>query len=324
MASIAAPWNGTSVATGYRSGSGTAEDPYIIFSGAHLAYFAEQINGGNNYRDTYFKLVADIDLGGKPFPVIGTDADHAFAGGLDGCGYKIKSFSVQGAGEYVGLFGYCSGTIRNLTLQNGSVTSTSSAQTVYIGGMVGYLTGVIEKCVSECSVSASGATNSYIGGMTGHNAGSILYSYATGTVNGTANTYAYAGGFVGNNAGSITDCYASGKVFGYSTNLIAYAGGFVGTMTSGIEGCFASGNVLAKGATEAYSRNGGFVGLISDESLLVQCYRASEQILTKYTSIGSAYSNEGIVVSKADILAFCKTSWDDAVWDFGSELPKLK
>ena len=171
-------------------------------------------------------------------------------------------------------------------------------------------------------VSASGNTNTFAGGLVGNNNGVILNSYADVTVNATGNYSMYAGGFVGQNNGTITDCYAAGDVVVTSKNFMAYAGGFVGENKSLIHGVFACGNVTAKGASEAYSRNGGFIAV--NGGTLEECYRDDGQVLTKYTTIGSAYCNEGIVASKADILAFCETSWDNAVWDFGGELPKLK
>src|SRR5574344_2616613 len=55
-----AVWDG-SIATGYKSGSGTEEDPYVISNGSQLAYLSEQLKT-NNYENTYFKLEKDIVL----------------------------------------------------------------------------------------------------------------------------------------------------------------------------------------------------------------------------------------------------------------------
>ena len=51
-------WDG-SVASSYRSGSGTVTDPYIISDGSELAYFSEQL-ATNDYEGVYFKLDKDI------------------------------------------------------------------------------------------------------------------------------------------------------------------------------------------------------------------------------------------------------------------------
>ncbi len=53
-------WDG-SIATSYNSGDGTKESPYVISSGAELAYFSEELKT-NDYKDTYFILGNDIIL----------------------------------------------------------------------------------------------------------------------------------------------------------------------------------------------------------------------------------------------------------------------
>ena len=49
-------WDGF-VATEYHSGNGTINDPYIIETPSEFAYFAKMIEQGNNYENTYFKLI---------------------------------------------------------------------------------------------------------------------------------------------------------------------------------------------------------------------------------------------------------------------------
>ncbi len=53
-------WDGT-IATSYKSGSGSKEDPYIISSGSELAYFSKMLET-TNYQNTYFRLTNDIIL----------------------------------------------------------------------------------------------------------------------------------------------------------------------------------------------------------------------------------------------------------------------
>ena len=54
-------WDG-SVATAFAGGTGAAEDPYQISSGAELAYLASAVNSGESYGDKYFVLTKEIDL----------------------------------------------------------------------------------------------------------------------------------------------------------------------------------------------------------------------------------------------------------------------
>lgn len=58
-------WDGT-VATSYRSGSGTASDPYIISNAKELAYFEKMLNE-TSYENTYFELSNDIIINNGSF-----------------------------------------------------------------------------------------------------------------------------------------------------------------------------------------------------------------------------------------------------------------
>jgi len=58
-------WNGT-VATGFAGGSGTEAEPYLIANADQLVYFGNQISNYNEeYGEKYYKLIADINLGGE-------------------------------------------------------------------------------------------------------------------------------------------------------------------------------------------------------------------------------------------------------------------
>ena len=57
-------WNGT-VATAFAGGTGTEADPYLIANADQFVYFGDLISNDNeNYGDKYYKLIADINLGG--------------------------------------------------------------------------------------------------------------------------------------------------------------------------------------------------------------------------------------------------------------------
>ena len=51
-------WDG-SVATSFRKGDGTEENPYIISNGSELAFFIEQLKD-TDYKGVYFELSNDI------------------------------------------------------------------------------------------------------------------------------------------------------------------------------------------------------------------------------------------------------------------------
>ena len=52
-------------ASSFEGGEGTAESPYLIKTAEQLAKLAKDVNEGvSTYENTYFKMVADIDLDG--------------------------------------------------------------------------------------------------------------------------------------------------------------------------------------------------------------------------------------------------------------------
>lgn len=62
----ATPWNGTA-ASGFASGSGTKDDPYVIMNGSQLAYLAQRVNAGDYFTGKYVALGADIRLNDENF-----------------------------------------------------------------------------------------------------------------------------------------------------------------------------------------------------------------------------------------------------------------
>ena len=101
-------WDG-SIATGFQSGTGTSDDPYIIATASQLAYLAQQVNGGSATYDanTCFKLTSDIDISSHAWMPI---AD--FTGTFDGDGHQITGLNIGTSSArdttdgYAGLFGY--------------------------------------------------------------------------------------------------------------------------------------------------------------------------------------------------------------------------
>lgn len=73
----------------FAGGSGTATDPWLIQSRAHLESLNEYT--GSEHTDKYFKQIADIDLSGEPWDPIGRTT--AFFGHYDGDGYSISNLT---------------------------------------------------------------------------------------------------------------------------------------------------------------------------------------------------------------------------------------
>lgn len=149
-------WDGN-VATSYRSGSGTLEDPYIISNGNELAYFAQMLKT-TDYADTYFELNKDIVLNDGIFSYdeegikyklnnttfyvkentneiydnvdkTGTkiktinlfESLNNFKGNLDGNYFRIYGLYISSENEEVGLFTNLSGNVSNLYVENSMI-----------------------------------------------------------------------------------------------------------------------------------------------------------------------------------------------------------
>lgn len=81
-------WDGT-VASSYRTGTGTSADPYVISNGSELAYFASELTT-KDYENTYFSLSNDIVINKGIFSYDITDKIKYV---LDGTTYYIKDYT---------------------------------------------------------------------------------------------------------------------------------------------------------------------------------------------------------------------------------------
>jgi hypothetical protein len=285
-------WNGTDVSTSF-TGSGTSSDPYQINSAADLAYLASSVNAGESYAGKYFVLNTNINLNTLSWTPIGTK-NKPFAGTFDGNSKKVYNLSVTMDTAYAGLFGYVSGTVKNLGVFSGTLAPASKAGTTYVGPLVAYLTGTVENCYSQAAVSTSITNIVYAGGLVGHV----------------------------DSAATVKDSYASGHISAVSSSGFAYAGGLVGANKGTIDGCLAFGNVTAKGSNDTYSRNGGFVA--NNSGTLTECYRSETQKLVQYTTTGSAYCEDGTSDSYSNMIAYAQTNWASSVWEYDLKYPNHK
>lgn len=159
-------WDG-SVATSFKYGSGTSSDPYLITTGAELAYLAQMINAGeDDYVEKAYQLVRDIDLDGRTWTPIGTDS-NSFRGIFNGSGRTIKNANITATARVdslttstfysVGFFGSLGGAsngnenpytiVENVVFDNINISLTASGTTTQStperGFNIGIVTGVM-------------------------------------------------------------------------------------------------------------------------------------------------------------------------------------
>lgn len=274
-------WDG-SIADGIATGSGSQINPYLITSGAELAYLAKSVNDGNYYVDSYFKLANDISLNdttnflydttGKVLgiknnvklnewtPIGAYMSDIAtlrrcHIKEFDGNGKTIRGLYIDTDNSYAGLFGNDSGVIKNLTVSVSYVKGAS-----FVGTIVGEKQG---------ETSNLHATNGIVIGQ--GLAGGVFGKHSNGNLSKCTNATDVKlkydefgleyderdmGGIVGEmESYSIKNCSNTGTVEATGDEHV-YAAGIVARMTETIvENCYNKGTI--KGGFNA----GGILGL---------------------------------------------------------------
>ena len=239
----------------------------------------------------YYALASDVILTTElTSSLIGTSS-NPFTGTFTGLGHTISGLIIDCSDDYVGLFGYSSGTIRNIGLVDADVAGYS-----YVGALVGYNEGTISYSYASGSVSSKRGTGRYIGGLVGYNTGTISYSYASATVQNnaiktdsvTTFTY-YTGGLVGYNlGGTISYSYATGGVT--ASGKARYVGGLVGYNTGTISYSHATGTVEA-----GFDYAGGLVGY--NEGTISYSYASGTVTSTEDDVGGLVGYNDGTISS---------------------------
>lgn len=212
--SASAAWDGTAAA-GFESGTGDSSDPYIIKTAEQLAFLAKQVNGGETYQGKYFQLEADLDLSGSEWTPIGTET-VPFSGKFSGNGNVLTNVKISAVGDYIGLFGYNTGTITYVGIESGEISGGNCT-----GSICGLNAGTITGCYNNAPVTGKESA----GGVCGKNSGTVQMSYNTGAVTGTLKT----GGVCGESAdrSTLANCYNTGMLVGDSV-----VGGICGSVES--------------------------------------------------------------------------------------------
>lgn len=241
-------WDG-SVAESF-SGSGTETDPYLIESGAELAYLSKFCAEGGNTSGLYYELTADIDLANNVFTPIGPSGTNQFKGIFNGAGNTISNLKIDRTESLSGLFGRVNGaTIQDLTIDHATITSTSGN----VGALVGaaYGTCTIANCVVKNS-SVTGGSN-LTGGLIGYSGTAVTKcAVIDTTVSGTE----YVGGLIAQVGKAVTECYTLHVTV---TATGDYAGGLIGGgNASDIANCFVrGGSVTGDGYVGGVIGDGG-------------------------------------------------------------------
>ena len=324
--------NGVSFAGTYGGGTGTEEDPYLIWTAEQMNEIGLDANMED--WDKYFKLMADIDLSaytGTQFNVIGS-FPTPFTGVFDGNDHTISNFSWHSTSVIydVGLFAWVDGgEIKNVGLVDPNVIGENAIEAT--GALVGYLGwtngGTIINCFVEggrvegvdhvgglCGWNNEGTTtNCYVEGghvegensvgiLCGWNYGGTLNNcYASGSVTGGDNSGGL-GGLCGGNTklgAIIGNCYSKGSVTG--GNDSAVLGGLCGYNERTISNCYATGLVTAG---------------VGSEYLGGLCGENWDTINNSFWDIETGGPDNGIGTPLSTVEMQTLITFTDAGWDF--------
>ena len=252
--------NSTTDTAVFSGGSGTESDPYLISTKDDLWEMAEKINTketNREYSGAFYRLTADIDLGGRkewvPIGCYNLYADSfLFEGTFDGCGHAIRGIHISYTNPLIGqkqgifgLFGQVSGTVKDLTIGNSSI-SAKGDNSIIVGAVAGKLIGgTLTNCHTTDSVSVSG--NYHSGGICGYADSRSILSGCT-------------------NAASVTD-----------TGTVGYAGGITALAFCRIEGCANSGSVVSE-----QSEAGGIAAAVKNS--VTDCENTGDVTARKYAA----------------------------------------
>ena len=233
-------------------GSGTESSPYEIYTVSDLYSLS------SSQPNTFYRLMNDIDMSGSNFIPI-----SEFKGILDGNGKTIKNLNVSGdkasgfivdvaanatvknltfaeavvttSNDYAGIFAAVQGTLDNIAVVGGNITSQAGSISSRAGGLAGVLndTGVIRNCYTSATVNANhaGGLISYLSG------GTIENCYSCGKVNGIGDN-AVTGGVLAywfqQQAATARNVYWDIQNTGQTTNGLILENGSPCTLT----GCY--------------------------------------------------------------------------------------
>ncbi len=160
-------------------GEGTEASPYLIKNIKDWKMATATLSS----TAKYYTITNNLDFNNEYYYALGTFTTK-FNGVLDGGMKTISNISMEND-AYTGIFGYNSGTIKNLVFDNTTIVGKNNT-----GLVVGHNQGTINGIIGR-SISVTGEENT--GGVAGYNPRVITNADIRGTIIGTINVGGIAG-----------------------------------------------------------------------------------------------------------------------------------
>ena len=259
-----------------KTGSGTSDDPYLIYGATDFAAFVTNVNNGTTASACY-KLGSDVSASG-------TTAINSFKGTFDGNGYTISDLSHP-------LFNTVDGgVVKNVTLLNVSISSSGNSVGAIAGTAKGY------SRIYNCGILPNSAdfpegthptvttTGTCAGGIVGRLEGDsrVINCYSYADVSASTR----AAGIVGQNTNASTAAVTDGKYANLRTavvNCLFYGDILGGTYQYGVYGGSLITNAASTGISSYnYYRNGTTFNTANGNPSSYNCsFPAEERYLTQ-------------------------------------------
>lgn len=259
--------------------------------------------------DGSYVLTADLDLSGyENWTPIG--GESPFSGIFDGQGHVISHLTYRGENTRVGLFGWINerGQVKNLGLEQVSISVTGGYDDYYVGGIVGQFENTYttssraELCncyvTGEITADLDYGSNLWLGGLAGELAAdaSDCFNLATltGKIGSTYGKKLYLGGIAGeirqstaSNDYVIERCFNSGELFPSYFASILFVGGITGYLDINVtmKQCYNTADIWLE--PRSFCGRAAYLGGIAGVSFSApaDCYNLGD--------IGSDRSNSG-------------------------------
>ena len=321
---ILMPYGGAWAQTQPSKGDGKVGNPYIITKAEELAWFRDQVNGGNkkicakiadnveviDLKNFCHAADASKKIDEQSWVPIG-NSNKPYQGTFDGNGKTITNLYINASQVNMGLFGYTyEGTIKNLTFEYANVTNTNSYAGVLVGNAFWRSTLQNIKISNTCQIKGGNYTGGIAGSLDGNASNCVNYATVQGKedVGGLFGYYSRTGN-------SMTACANYGNVTATSNTV----GGLVGYYSSGtIQDCANYGNI------EGTNNVGGMAGYVSKGKMQnVFCYgNVSATNNTKRGGMVCGYSSKGVTEGMVAYYSGAKltvNSQEQTVKAFGSD-----
>ena len=293
-------------------GKGTEDDPYLIndaddLAGIHLNMVESKY--------TYFRQTQDIDCSSLTSYTPANTRNAAYGIMYDGGNRKIMNFSCS-VEKWPSIFGVIHGTVKNLIVENPSVSAVGDAGIVgawlgnidntlegrienvhvigghiaitdqgRLGGLIGRSgSGTIVNCsfdgVVERTTSSTNTSNYPLGGILGEALKNVTITgcHTSGEIQSRSRYV--SGGILGmndKNAITITNCSSSMRIY----SKVGYAGGIIGLSQENltVSDCYSTGDITCEGSYAS-----GIVGYAKKTATISRCYSTGNITAKKYSA----------------------------------------